>query len=489
MTTATPPPFATAKLPPAAFERGKAFMITRRLIYFYLVLLVFEGALRKWVVPQFSNLLLLVRDPVVLAIYLFALRARAFRWNVFVVSAGIIGLLSWLASIVVLIDYFPITTVLLVTTFGFRCDFLHLPLIFILPAVFDLEDVKRIGWWTMLGMIPMGLLMAWQFHAAPEAFVNSTAGGGEGATQIQTSGGRIRPPGTFSFISGAIFYVSASAGFLLHALMSKLPYKNWLIYGAGAALIVSVGVSGSRGAVLSVGLVVAAIAVILFVRPDLVTKLGRNVLIAAILLWALSHVPIFREGVGVLSDRFTESAEVEERSVVGGLAERVFSGFAEGIAHIPQAPLLGWGLGIGTNGGSAFLMGHSSFLLSENEWTRIIFENGPILGLAFLLWRVALAFYLWSQSFRALKRGNTLPLFLFGGGVFAVLNAPLGQPTSAGFAVVFAGLCLAATRIPEAETDAANRRIARSLPRRGRSAFAAALHEPSTDHPTGSVDR
>jgi hypothetical protein len=493
MTTATPSPSpaTTATLPPVNFERSKAVTLTRRLIYLYLVLLIFEGALRKWVVPQLANPLLIVRDPVVIAIYFCAMRARAFRWNGYVISAGIIGLLAWLAGIVVLLDFFPIKTVLYVTAFGFRCNFLHLPLIFVIPAVFDLEDVKRIGWWTILGMIPMALLMAWQFHASPDAFVNRTAGLSEGpSTQIQTSGGKIRPPGTFSFISGAIFYVSAVAAFLLHALMSKLPYKSWLVYAAGGALIVSVGVSGSRGAVLSVALVVASLGIVLFVRPDLVTTLGRNLLIAAILLWAVSYLPLFREGVGVLSERFTESAEVEERSVVGGLADRVFSGFSEAVTRTPYAPFGGWGLGVGTNGGSAFLMGHSSFLLTENEWIRIIFENGPVIGWAFLLWRVALTFYIGLHALRALKLGNALPLFIFSAGVFALLNAPLGQPTSAGFAVVFGGLCLAATRTRDVDpTPDQSKGLAPPARQPGRSVFAARLHAPANDHSNGSVDR
>ena len=61
-------------------------------------------------------------------------------------------------------------------------------------------------------------------------------------------------------------------------------------------------------------------------------------------------------------------------------------------------------------------MGQSTFLLSENEWTRIIFESGPILGLAFLMWRTLLAVYLGVVSLRALTRGEILPLLLFSAG-------------------------------------------------------------------------
>jgi hypothetical protein len=483
-----PAPAASRSVPAVLLDGSKALRSTRALIYIYLLLLVLEGALRKWVVPQLSNPLLIIRDPVVLLIYIFALRARCFRWNGFVVAVAILGVLSWIAGVVVLLDYFPPKTVLLVTVFGVRSNFLHLPLIFVIAAALDYEDVKRLGWWTILGLIPMAALMAWQFHAAPEAFVNRTAGVGEG-TQILTSGGKIRPPGPFSFVSGAIFYLSVAAAFLLHAMLSKLPYKTWVLYSAAIGLLVAIGVSGSRGAVLAVALVVASLGVILVVRPDAMTKLGRNILVAVVLLWAVSHVPIFRQGVGILSQRFTESAEVAETSVVGGLLARVFEGFAQSVIHTPQAPWLGYGLGVGTNGGSAFLMGHSAFLLTEDEWTRIVFESGPILGWLFVLWRVILTFNVGIVSYRALKAGNTLPILLFGAAFFAILNAPLGQPTSAGFAVILAGLCLSAARQKHSPAETAAPELRPPPTLRGRSIFAARLHERPLDQANGSVDR
>ena len=102
----------------------------RRLIYFYVVLLLVEGALRKWIVPQFSNPLLVVRDPVVVAIYFLAWRARMFPRNGFIKSLAIIAVLSWIVSIFVLDPYVPMSRILLVTAYGFRSNFFHLPLIF-----------------------------------------------------------------------------------------------------------------------------------------------------------------------------------------------------------------------------------------------------------------------------------------------------------------------------------------------------------------------
>jgi hypothetical protein len=97
------------------------------LIWLYLWLLIFEGAFRKWIVPQYSAPSLLIRDPVVLGIYLLALRARIFPQNVYVISlvnprhpflGGRIIVLSALSSH---------KTIVLVTGYGVRSNFLHLP--------------------------------------------------------------------------------------------------------------------------------------------------------------------------------------------------------------------------------------------------------------------------------------------------------------------------------------------------------------------------
>ena len=76
-------------------------MITdiKRLIWLYFFLLIFEGTFRKWILPQFSDVLLVVRDPVVLAIYFFAIKARVFPRNNYMLALGIIGVLSWLVSL------------------------------------------------------------------------------------------------------------------------------------------------------------------------------------------------------------------------------------------------------------------------------------------------------------------------------------------------------------------------------------------------------
>ena len=362
-----------------------------------------------------------------------------------------------------------------------------------MASVFDQEDVKKFGWWIIVLMIPMSLLMAVQFEASPDSFINRTAGLGE-AEQLTAGGGKIRPPGTFSFISGPVFYMSVAAAFLIYGALTRTVYKNWLLIASAAALVVGIIISGSKSSVGAVLLVVFAVIVILLVRPRAVNRFGWTLVIVVIGALVVSRLPIFKEGFQILSDRFASAAEAADTTIIRGTIDRVISDFTESFQNIDKFPLFGYGLGIGTNVGGRVLLGRPAFLLAEGEWSRVIGESGPILGYAFLAWRTLLVLQLGRLSFAALKSVNLLPILLFGSSFIVLLNGQLGQPTILGFAVILNGLCLAATRprLPDSPAivpSMTDQTVAKPLPRR--SAFASRLHGPEigAEHNNGSVDR
>src|SRR5205807_5676758 len=322
--------------------QGKAERRVRQLIWAYFWLLLMEGLLRKWIMPRYSNPLLLIRDPVMLGIYFYAIKAHVFPRNLWVASLWIIAVLSLLASLLlstfnVLSGYVPVIPILEVTLYGIRTNFLHLPIIFVMANVFDEEDIKKFGWWTLLVMIPMGLIMAAQFKASPDSFINRTAGLGE-AEQLTAGGGKIRPPGTFSFISGPVFYMSVAAAFLIYGALRRTVYKNWLLISSGVALAVGIFISGSKSSVASVLLVVFALIVILVVRPRAVNRFGWTVVIVVIGALIVSRLPIFKEGFQILSDRFTSAAEAAETTIVRGTIDRVIGDFTEGLKNMGNFP-------------------------------------------------------------------------------------------------------------------------------------------------------
>jgi len=474
-------------------QEEKAKQRIRQLVWAYFWLLLIEGALRKWVLPQYSNPLLLLRDPVMLAIYYYSIRARVFPQNIWVIALWSIGICSALAILLSpIFPYLPWLQLVAVDAYGFRTNFMHLPIIFIMASVFDHEDVKKFGWWILLVMIPMSLVMLAQFEASPDSFINRTAGLGEGE-QLTAGGGKIRPPATFSFISGPIFYITAAAAFVIYGALTRAVYNTWLLIISGAALVVAVVVSGSRACVVSVLVVVMTIAIAFVFRRQAVNRFGRTLIIVVIGVLIIMRLPFFKEGTEVLSNRFIDSAEATDTTITKGLIARVFEDMTQGLTHIDKFPLWGYGLGIGTNVGGRVLVGRPAFLLAESEWSRVLGENGAIFGLAFLIWRVLFTWKLGRLSFTALRRGDLLPILIFSSSFILLLNGQLGQPTTLGFATLLNGLCLAATRPrTDSQTSALplpDQAPAKTLPRR--SAYANRLHGPEigVEHNNGSADR
>lgn len=462
----------------------------RRLIWLYFWLLLLEGALRKWVFPGLSNPLLIVRDPVVLAAYFLAIRARVFPWNGWVMTLGAIGVLSFLLTFVPLWPYLRPSRILLVAGYGFRSNFLHLPMIFLIGHVLRFEDVKRFGWWTLATMLPMALLVVGQFQASPDSFLNRTAGG-EG--EMMTAAlGKVRTAGTFSFVIGVVAYFALATGFLIWGALRRDIYKNWLLFASGSALVIGVAVSGSRSVVGACAVVAGSLVLVFFLRPSALNRFGQALIVALVLGLIVTRTPIFKEGFNVLSTRFSEVAEATEKSIGMGMVERVFYDFQESFMVLTKAPFLGYGLGIGTNAGAKFLTGRQMFLLSEGEWSRIFLESGPLLGLAFVIWRVSLVVRIGLFCVRSVTKGNLLPILIFSSAFLPLISGQFGQPTILGFVVFASGLALAARKF-ESEDHSFPRDgrpatvpVPRPLPRR--SEYAARLHGAGTspEHTTGA---
>ncbi len=52
-----------------------------------------------------------------------------------------------------------------------------------------------------------------------------------------------------------------------------------------------------------------SVGVILLIRPSLVNKFWRHLLLAIVVIWGITYIPIFQEGLEILSTRFVEAAE------------------------------------------------------------------------------------------------------------------------------------------------------------------------------------
>src|SRR5208283_4910693 len=190
--------------------------LLKKLFWAYFLLLIFEGALRKWILPQLAAPLLLVRDPVGLFIIWEASRTNKWpeKWSaaIGILAAGLFGLCavqmaagenSWMAA-----------------AYGLRSYLLPFPVAFIMGENLDAEDLRKFGVCTLWLLLPETALEVAQYLAPFGSSLNAGAYGAESG-QIQYVGAHARASGTFSFVVGAASFAPIAAAFILYGLANE----------------------------------------------------------------------------------------------------------------------------------------------------------------------------------------------------------------------------------------------------------------------------
>jgi hypothetical protein len=330
------------------------------------------------------------------------------------------------------------------------------------------KHVVRMGRRLLLLSLPMTLLVIYQFLSPSGAWINAASGGELGGQMIATVG-RVRPAGIFSFVTGMVSFLSVVSAFLLSGYLDQKQLPRWLCVAGIPALLLSLSLSGSRSAIASVTIIVIAALLVCARQFDRFSRVLTPALLAYITFLGFCYLPLFRAGLEAHEARFRAGGGVQR-----GIIARYLGDLGESVEIAGQTPLLGRGLGIGTNAGAALLVGSRTFLLGESEWSRVVGESGPILGYAYLMLRVAICLFIARRCWAAVMRGQALPFLLIASSGLDLVSGQFGQPTTLGFAVLFSGLALAA--IDDSEPGA-DREDFREPPRRirGRAPVAEAL--------------
>ncbi|HEY7450377.1 MAG TPA: hypothetical protein VH702_19630 [Vicinamibacterales bacterium] len=416
------------------------------LFWIYLGLLLVEGVLRKWLLPEWSDVLLIVRDPVALAIIGLGFRSGALTlgrpmrgltalWVCFVALGALQIVFGDLGSVTVL-------------GYGLRTYFLHPPLMFIMGRVFEPRDLRRATIAIVVLMLPIALLMVEQFRSAPSSWINR--GAGEGRLQISSAMGRIRPAGPFSFISGSVLYYALAFACLLGSHFERDRVPTAVLWTGWAALILATAVSGSRALLFAFVPIGIAAGAAYLMRPQLSGAMVRTVGTAMFVVSIVWVSSVVQEGVEVFSARLRNSGGVTM------LLERIRGTVDMSVSAWSSAPIMGAGLGLGTNAGTA-LLGSRVFKFGEDEWSRVVFEAGPPLGIAYLLWRAWLVWLLMKAAVGAARWGHVLPILCFGACAANLLSGQWGQTSIQGFAIWTAGMCIAGSRVAAVD-------VSRTLP-------------------------
>jgi len=425
-----------------------------RCVFLLYVLLLLEGSLRKWVAPQLSQYLFFIRDPLALYTYFLAVRNRAFQPLHPMLAVGLI-----FAAVVLPVVVLQAATGLapgfaLFAAYGWRNYFLYLPLPFLMASQLDRRDLYRLCRLNLIAMILIAPLAVAQYFAPPDAAIN--VGNADDArlqfTQLGSANGHIRPPGTFTSILGMVELTSSALAVLLACWIMprrERPVGGVLLLVAAIAVAASLAVSGSRTMVFHV-LIVAACAMasgLLMHRPAL---LARATITPAVLTagFVMLFPIIFPEGFDTLTTRWQQAAEGEN-----GVRGRVLGETLEFTWLIPDAPLLGYGLGLGGNAANILKASNTATVpYSETDWAHQIVDLGPLLGVLFIIYRVVFTAWLAAEAFAGTRRtGNPLPALLFGYvGIVLLQGQITGNGVENGFCWLYVGFCMAAARMSAA---------------------------------------
>lgn len=430
-------------LPNFRAEHGE--MLLKKGIWVYFFLIIFEGALRKWFLPFLATPLLIVRDPVAVWLLYTAWKYGKFPSNIYITGIFFAAIVGFFTTM--LIGHGN----LFVAIYGERILLLHFPLIFLIANTFDQTDVIKMGRVFMWIAIPMVMLVVLQFYTPQSSFFNRGVGG-EGSSGFSGINGFFRPSGTFSFTTGLTEFYTVIGAFAVYFWLNSNYIKRWVLVGGTIALMAAIPLSISRTLSFQILVTVIFALIVGLKNQKYLTSIIGGAIGVVVLFVVLNQVGVFGTAVDTLVARFVQANE-DEDGIANTLSNRLIANVDEPYLG-DDFPFFGMGIGMGTNAGARILVGASDkFLVSEGEWGRLVGEMGSILGTFVLFTRIAIVLKIFIEGYKALKFNNILPWLLLSVDFQLISQGQWAQPTALGFAVLFAGLNIAAFKMSSSNRE------------------------------------
>ncbi|WP_262964946.1 hypothetical protein [Methylobacter psychrophilus] len=434
----------TNEISAAAAIKEKARTSIIKYVFLVYWLLIFEGALRKWVFPEYQQIIFFLRDPIVLLIYVIALRHRIVTRDG-LLTAGL--LISFVFMALVFLQIVTVKMNVLTLIYGWRMYFFYLPLVFVIKDTFHQADIFKLFRQTLYISIPISALVYFQFISPRDSYINDAYGTGNA---FVVTGTRVRTTGTFTFVIGQFMFTGSILTMMIFCWLHKARYAllslPWLLLCTGTTLAILL-LSGSRTAFFMTGLIVTCTFFGMMMTRDTKLKFTGTLLIVFLLLIAtVMFLGPLRDSFDAITTRFDEAKSSEGSVIMRALGPIL--GFGQ---HITTSPVIGYGIGFGTGGGSSLATGKAQMVLAEDEWSRIIQEVGPGFGLVYIFYRAIFTFLLFKQAIKSARNDNNiLPMMLLGFiGFYIFIGQVTTQGTMQGYCWIFVGLVMAASKPPQ----------------------------------------
>lgn len=225
----------------------------------FFVYVVLEGALRKWVLPGFSNELFALKD-IILG---FALVAWLGSRDSVRVALRADEIALWGAWLLLIVGYAAAGGFAVEGLVGLRYYLASLPLLYLVPAMLrDMPDLNRLAvryLWCALAITALGIV---QYLSPLDSTINQYAWRSDPDDIVATFGisedsllgiplDRPRITGTFSYIAPYATFLQA-VWFIAWVMLVQGTRRSERLLAAAAlvAILVNIAMTGSRGPVL-----------------------------------------------------------------------------------------------------------------------------------------------------------------------------------------------------------------------------------------------
>ena len=406
-----------------------------------LLVVIFEGALRKWVSSGLTNPLVLLRDSLALYGIYFALKNGFIRTTQFASKILIVWtyvFLIWGLMQLLINQSSPFIFII-----GVRFWLLYLWFAYAAAVSFTAYDFNYIGKTIILILLIMTPLAVVQSFLPPGAFLNQQVDGDE-STVFRVTADIVRTTGTFSFTYGYAIFLALATPFVLSLLLpgTKLWNHKWTPMATLLALAIATIVSGSRGSIIFFALMFSIYIIISLLYAKR-SKKGATLVMVVFIFGLVALVPnIFNRSTLATQERFASAAASEN------IYDRVQTMILGEPDIYNELPLIGHGIGFGTNFAGVVATGQRTFLLAETETARTILEGG-LLGFIFICLKIFVivvgTFKSWVIA-RATR--NILPLLLWFTTSVALLSwSIIGQLTANALGYLLLGLAVTSLRL------------------------------------------
>jgi len=414
-----------------------------RLFISVLLIVILEGAIRKWVSGSATLPLVLLRDLLVVFTVVRAfVRGDMHRqpqliqvlaiWSCCVIGWGLLQLVLGESNFAVFL-------------IGLRFWLLYFWFALAVAATMTERDYVVSLRVLLTALVLMAPLVVLQHFSPPGAFVNASLDVDPDDVFVVVAG-VVRTTGTFSFTAGFTIFLALCTPFALGVFEARKrnSRQRLLALAIFASLVVSALVSGARAAFIFTGamLMVYLFSNLLFAP---VRRKGSALLMAVLVLIVVAGLAfVFQGAIEVTQQRFETAAESED------LAGRIVSALFGESGAFQHVTWLGNGIGIGSNLAQYVQTGDRAiYVLAESEAGRTLVEGG-LLGWLYLAVKFAAVLAgLVAATKRATRTHAVFPLLVWVGLAVATAGWPvIGQLTANALFGVFLALGLLAFKYP-----------------------------------------